>query len=511
GARGGGGPQISLTTARTADSSAFFEESDPERRSYEENRYISAYRDLLGINITFKWIAPDGDSANVRWNTAIASGDIPDFGMVSRDIWKQLYEAGLLADMKDIYAKTASPELKKITSPSSLDYLTVDGKMYGFPVMDSNASEGVGVIHIRADWAQQLGLRKPKTFQDVIDMARAFKNAKLGGADTFGILLENKGYGGLAANWGGIINAWNAYINMWIDVNGQAVWSDTQPEMRQALLNMQALYKEGIFNRDFTVIDSATARQYLSTGKVGIAASGLTRLVVDYPALYSTDPKADTWSVIPTAADGSLYKVQIGQPTPLFEIVSAKTKNPEAVVELANLTVKLNNEDPDRFFRSTVNGTAWPWFKYNIMGGINISGPFLQIETANAIINTEKTGDMKHLPSGPIKEYYDRYTQGKTDRSMFQWVKMYEDGGSASAAYDAYHANRMVWSLFFGIPSDNMQLKQTIINNELKAAMDEVVMGADISVYDAAVRKWFASGGQEITDEVNAWYKAQKK
>jgi putative aldouronate transport system substrate-binding protein len=342
-------------------------------------------------------------------------------------------------------------------------------------------------------------------------MARAFKNAKLGGPDTFGWLLENKGYGGPTANWGGIINAWNAYIDIWQDVGGKAVWSSTQPEMRQALLNMQALYKEGIFNQDFAVIDSATARQYISTGKVGIAASGLTRLVVDYPALYMADPKADTWSVIPTGDNGSLYKVQVGQNTPNFAFVSTKTKNPEAVVELANLTVKLNNEDPVNFFRSDVGGTAWPWFKYNIMGGINISGGYLQIDTAYAVINYEKTKDQKYLTSGPIKEYYDRFTQGKTDRNMYQWVKMYEDGGSASAAYDAYHAGRMVESLFYGIPSDNMQLKQKIINDELKAAMDEVVMGANITVYDAAVRKWFADGGQDITNEVNAWYQTQKK
>jgi putative aldouronate transport system substrate-binding protein len=180
-------------------------------------------------------------------------------------------------------------------------------------------------------------------------------------------------------------------------------------------------------------------------------------------------------------------------------------------VELANLTKRLNDEDPDRFFRSDINGTAWPWFKYNIMGGINISGPFLQIETAYAVINAEKTGDLSYIPSGPINEYWTRYNQGKTDRSMFQWVKMYQEGGSAAAAYDAYHGGRMIWDAYFGIPSDNMQLKQTIINNELKAAMDEVVMGADISVYDAAVRKWLADGGQEITGEVDAWYQTRGK
>jgi hypothetical protein len=40
--------------------------------------------------------------------------------------------------------------------------------------------------------------------------------------------------------------------------------------------------------------------------------------------------------------------------------------------------------------------------------------------------------------------------------------------------------------------------------------MTEVILGADISVYDRAVRDWFNNGGQQITDEVNQWYKTNK-
>ena len=36
--------------------------------------------------------------------------------------------------------------------------------------------------------------------------------------------------------------------------------------------------------------------------------------------------------------------------------------------------------------------------------------------------------------------------------------------------------------------------------------MMEVVMGADISVYEEAVAQWYANGGQTITDEVNEYY-----
>jgi hypothetical protein len=38
--------------------------------------------------------------------------------------------------------------------------------------------------------------------------------------------------------------------------------------------------------------------------------------------------------------------------------------------------------------------------------------------------------------------------------------------------------------------------------------MINVVMGEDISTYEKAVADWFKNGGQEMTDEVNAWYEA---
>lgn len=42
-----------------------------------------------------------------------------------------------------------------------------------------------------------------------------------------------------------------------------------------------------------------------------------------------------------------------------------------------------------------------------------------------------------------------------------------------------------------------------VINDQLKTAMLEVIMGADVSVYDNAVNVWLSSGGQMIIDEIN--------
>ena len=37
-----------------------------------------------------------------------------------------------------------------------------------------------------------------------------------------------------------------------------------------------------------------------------------------------------------------------------------------------------------------------------------------------------------------------------------------------------------------------------------------VITGDDISEFDKAVEKWYADGGEALTQEVNEWYAASK-
>lgn len=64
---------------------------------------------------------------------------------------------------------------------------------------------------------------------------------------------------------------------------------------------------------------------------------------------------------------------------------------------------------------------------------------------------------------------------------------------------------------YAGPITENMTLYLTSINEALASAMYKVVMGEDVSVYEKAVNTWYASGGQDITDEVNAFYAANAK
>ena len=54
--------------------------------------------------------------------------------------------------------------------------------------------------------------------------------------------------------------------------------------------------------------------------------------------------------------------------------------------------------------------------------------------------------------------------------------------------------------------TENMSLYEATINEALNNAMIQVIMGADISVFEDGVAQWYATGGQDITDEVNEYY-----
>jgi putative aldouronate transport system substrate-binding protein len=98
---------------------------------------------------------------------------------------------------------------------------------------------------------------------------------------------------------------------------------------------------------------------------------------------------------------------------------------------------------------------------------------------------------------------------GKSDAWFL--IKIWGPGGSITTLYDGYLKNLILADAYNGLPTDTMSLKGDLINTALEAVMFDVVMGADISVWDRAVEKWYTDGGTQITEEVNQWYQSVKK
>lgn len=499
---------IEISFARPMTSTATIDESNPKMKSYTENIWMTTFKDALNIDVTYDWISTDSDSNEAKWGAAIASGNLPDAGIVSDAVYQQLLEADMIADMTDIYEKEASELFKSLNTPEILGNLSVGGRMYGLPAT-GNQYIGNAVLFVRTDWLAKLGLEVPKTIDDVVAIARAFKENKLGGEDTIGLMFAD----GSGANDGlltGFMNGYNAYRKIWVETaEGKLAWSDTLPEMREALLALQKLYAEGLINPDFAVTNGTVAQEYIASGKCGIFYSTDWTVTTSMQACVDLDPTADFTCVgIPGLTEDHETTIQTGaiKVTKLF--VSKDCKNPEAIVRMINLHCALSlSGNMEWYYAFEAGEQGESWYKFLPWDGRHFQHAINDISYADSIRLSEDAGEVvATLPSTrPTVEMM--YIKDEGD--PWWYTKIGGHGGAYTYDYDMYMAGRMVPDAFNGLPTETMGMLGDVVNDALNTAMLEVIMGADISVYDDAVQSWFATGGQMITDEVNEWYAAR--
>ena len=89
-----------LSTDRNVPSVAPYDESNPARKSARENTWIDGYLETLGIKLD-RIIAEDATALNARINTGIASGDLPDIMLCSKEMFNVLCQNDVLADLTD--------------------------------------------------------------------------------------------------------------------------------------------------------------------------------------------------------------------------------------------------------------------------------------------------------------------------------------------------------------------------------------------------------------------------
>ena len=198
---------------------------------------------------------------------------------------------------------------------------------------------GTTSLYIRTDWLKKLNLQPPKTFDDVVNIAKAFITMDPDGNgknDTYGLSFEKDFVDGAL----GFLNSFHAYYGIWLkDSSGSLVYSGIQPEMRNALQRIQGLYKDGIIDQEFSVKDQKILFQEIADGKLGIIY-GKFHIPYGGPQdLKKKDPNSD-WDWYPllsiddkTAAPQSSLSI-VGN-----WVVSKNCKNPEALVKMYDLMV----------------------------------------------------------------------------------------------------------------------------------------------------------------------------
>ena len=82
--------------------------------------------------------------------------------------------------------------------------------------------------------------------------------------------------------------------------------------------------------------------------------------------------------------------------------------------------------------------------------------------------------------------------------------------GSQSVIEKYRTQNRIVLDEFLGFKTPSALEKETTLQAKILEVYTRIIMGEPIDEFDKMVKDWYALGGEQITAEVNDWYKKNR-
>jgi putative aldouronate transport system substrate-binding protein len=509
-------PPIKIKTAlNTLDVNVVYEGDDTP----ENNQWTRAYKDELGIELEFLWIA-GGDEGITKMNLAIASDRLPDVFMVNQNQFESLAKAGKLADITEAYDTYAGAFMKQVMarpgSDAAFKISSYYDKLYGVPYF-LNGTDDTKNIWIRYDWMQKLKLPEPKTMQDFLAIAEAFVTQDPDGnsqADTLGFAMHSGSFNQSGAGLAGFFNAYHAYPNIWVkDADGKLVAGQAQAApMKAALTELRSLYERKMIDQNYASLNfGESVRPKMLSNKIGMMFAGLWFGWGPIGDMKIADPTVEWRSYPVLSADGKPAKAATSTlMMQQLNVVRAGFDHPEALIKMLNLVnEKLWNSTPEVFSKFGYDAS---WNNAFTMSPLYFEGPGKNLTLYQNTVKALESGDASKL-NGEETLIYNWMVdyRDKNDVSRIGVWLSYGPGSSCSKM--EYYQNNDLYQFneFYGSSPQSM-LDNTAILEKLFLDYALKIVSGEIPVekYDEFVTEWYAQGGKQITDDVNAWYASFK-
>ncbi|WP_256992517.1 extracellular solute-binding protein [Paenibacillus sp. XY044] len=507
---GNGNDMIEVSTVSPSDPYLKFDEGE----SFDKNSVYDAYEKDIGVKITNKWVA-DISQFKERVKIAIASNDLPDFLPVNATQLKELTEADMITDLTDIYDQNATEETKKfLTMDGGMQMKTamIDGKMMGIP--SSYNPFNYQFLFVRTDWLKELGLPEPKTMDDFLKIAEAFKAKNPGGTkEAYGIAVSKSpfsietGVTGLRA----FLNGYHAYENIWMeDGNGGLMNSDIQPEMKQALAALQDMFKKGLIDPEFSVKDTEKAAELIYDGSIGMVFGASWTPAQLAKGAVKDGKVVQEWGVFPIPSiDNKPTLNQIGLGVDEYYVISKQAKHPEGVIRLLNQWIVADNHPTEEqkvygYGKDRVEKGNNYWLLNPLRVGkqFDNNGEILPKAIENKDESILETADQKTRYARAMQ-----YVEGDTN----MWWEYLISGphGAFSHVPEIQKNKQYLQNKFYGAPTPTMADRQEILTKKRDEIFIKIMMNqVSVDEFDKFVEEWKKLGGDEITKEVNEWYKS---
>lgn len=276
---------------------------DPYAENHEKKATIVEMEKALNVKIN--WITIPSDAIAERKAVMLASGDMPDvFGggwLTDQDIMQNSQLFVQLDELLPQYGKNIIANLEDVTGGDWVNCMTYpDGHIYS--IMGGNYKSAVvprATPWWRQSWLDAVGMTTPTTTEELYNVLKAFKDAKLGGENTIPMDF-------CAADWAsslsylfsiyGITAGYADISNHYYTIkDGEVIgWANTQA-LRDCLEFLNLLVKDGLLNPEGFTQTSEQFNSNLSSGNVGSMISFGTEIADETLAMdYVYQPTAIT-------------------------------------------------------------------------------------------------------------------------------------------------------------------------------------------------------------------------
>ncbi|MFK7694604.1 ABC transporter substrate-binding protein [Paenibacillus sp. HJGM_3] len=456
------------------------------------------------LNVKFDVWNIDSKNFNEMMNLKFASGEIPDRMAVGGFALLQKYvDQDILAEIPLDMLKKYAPNVYAKTEkemPNAFEYAKIDGKIYGIPRLTMNDRFRSPVVW-RGDWLKNVGVEKaPETLDEFEQTIYKLANQdpdKNGKKDTYGLSTSSIPL---------VYGAYGYLPDRWTAKDGKLVYGAVQPEMKDALKLLNKWYKDGVIDPEFITGENNGGYWALSHAFIN-GRIGLTSLGAFYhwkPLLFEGDVASHDYvemkKVNPAAADAMVYGMPPKGPTGKMGVAQGSLLNGNFIAFGKQL-----EKDKDKLAKvlqviDYISATSYENY-VTAMFGIEGEDWTFNTDKAPVLKNpTMTTQDMEKMGANNVMESLELPEFGAVSFSKRnQWAtdKGFEKGGIRN-------------QLLTALPA------QAKYQAELQKLQDQAYISIitgdkPLAEFDEFVKKWRASGGEQLEKEANDWYGKLKK
>ncbi len=501
-------PPIEVTSITRTEQQTWLEGD-----SVNNNPHTRWALDELGMKITYTLQPASDDQLKQKLQLMLASGDtLPDIVNVSDTVLiGQLIDSGQFMPVDELYEKYAVDIYKNHAekNPEIWYPYTKDGKRYGIPILEYMHNNDT-VIWIREDWMKKLSLPAPATIDDLGNIMEQFKNNNPDGLKPdevvpLAVALKNGSNGWMAGlDW--LFGAYGAVNAQWNKAADAALeYGSIHPGAKQALAKANEWMEKGYISKDSITWDEAGTVAPVAAGTAGIISGGSWLPDWPFPDTKKNVPHAE-WKAYPVPAgpDGLIGARADDYGVNAVVLINKNFKHPEAFWLYYNtLLEQVGNPSPGSKFE---NGFAkgYDWDEKDGQITFNPAGVY--------VLNflTGSGSNPYRIP----ESYFDTFVKladGQEPSTSFeklmQQSRKPEDWYAAKvvlANHDVYKKN-----YFIGAPTLTMAEKWDLLYQSELETYNKIIYGEEqLDSFDKFVEGWKKNGGDQVTQEVNDWFKS---